>query len=115
MSAASSSGGGAGVPHLDIDPFSIAFFDDLHPAQEALREAGPLVYLDKWKIYGVARHAEVHAVLNDPATFCSSRGVGLSDFARRRHGVPRASFSKPIRRSIPVPARCSAMCCRRPR
>jgi len=64
---------GSGVPHLDIDPFSIQFFDDLHPAQEQLREAGPLVYLDKWKIYGVARHAEVHAVLNDPDTFCSSR------------------------------------------
>ncbi len=43
---------------------------------------GPLVYLDKWSVYGVARHAEVHAVLNDPATFCSSRGVGLSDFAK---------------------------------
>ena len=70
----------AGVPHLDVDPFSIEFFDDPYPDPGTLREAGPLVYLDKWKVYGVARHAEVHAVLNDPATFCSSRGVGLSDF-----------------------------------
>jgi cytochrome P450 len=30
----------------------------------------------------VARYAEVHAVLNDPLTFCSSRGVGLSDFKK---------------------------------
>src|SRR6202790_2840588 len=81
-------GGTAALPHLDIDPFSIEFFDDLHPAQEQLREAGPLVYLDKWKIYGVARHAEVHAVLNDPATFCSSRGVGLSDFAKEKPWRP---------------------------
>lgn len=41
-----------------------------------------MVYLDKWNVYGVARYAEVHAVLNDPATFCSSRGVGLSDFKK---------------------------------
>jgi cytochrome P450 len=90
MSATSSSvtDGGAGVPHLDIDPFSIEFFDDLHPAQQQLRDAGPLVYLDKWKVYGVARHAEVHAVLNDPATFCSSRGVGLSDFAKEKPWRP---------------------------
>src|SRR3954471_14113704 len=91
MSAASSSvadGSGVGVPHLDIDPFSIEFFDDLHPAQQRMREAGPLIYLDAWNVYGVARYAEVHAVLNDPATFCSSRGVGLSDFAKEKPWRP---------------------------
>src|SRR3954463_9616977 len=91
MSAASSSvadGSGAGVPHLDIDPFSIAFFDDLHPAQQRMREAGPLIYLDAWNVYGVARYAEVHAVLNAPAPFCSSRGVGLSDFAKEKPWRP---------------------------
>ena len=76
------------LPHLDIDPFSIEFFDDLYPTQERLREAGPLVYLDKWNVYGVARYAEVHAVLNDPLTFCSSRGVGLSDFAKEKPWRP---------------------------
>ena len=83
-----SSAGGAAVPHLSLDPFSIEYFDDLHPSQERLREAGPLVYLDKWKVYGVARYAEVHAVLNDPATFCSSRGVGLSDFSKEKPWRP---------------------------
>ena len=83
-----SSASGTAVPHLSLDPFSIEYFDDLHPSQERLREAGPLVYLDKWKVYGVARHAEVHAVLNDPATFCSSRGVGLSDFSKEKPWRP---------------------------
>jgi 4-methoxybenzoate monooxygenase (O-demethylating) len=68
--------------HLDIDPFAIEFFENPYPAQEALREAGPVVFLDKWKVFGVARYAEVHAVLNDLLTFCSSRGVGLSDFKK---------------------------------
>src|SRR4029077_7760140 len=75
-------------PHLDVAPFSIEFFDDPHSSHEVLREAGPLVYLDKWSVYGVARYAEVHAVLNDPVTFCSSRGVGLSDFAKEKPWRP---------------------------
>jgi 4-methoxybenzoate monooxygenase (O-demethylating) len=74
--------GATAAPHLDIDPFAIEFFENPYPAQEALREAGPVVFLDKWKVFGVARYAEVHAVLNDPLTFCSSRGVGLSDFKK---------------------------------
>ncbi len=75
---------------LDVDPFSIEFFDDPYPTHETLREAGPVVYLDKWGVYGVARYAEVHAVLNDPLTFCSSRGVGLSDFAKEKPWRPQS-------------------------
>src|SRR5207244_2301327 len=55
-----------------------------------LREAGPLGWLAKWGGYGVARNAEVHAVLNDPLTFCSSRGVGLSDFAKEKPWRPQS-------------------------
>ena len=76
------------VPHLDVDPFAIEFFESPYPAQEALREAGPIVYLDKWNAYGVARYTEVRAVLNDPITFCSSRGVGLSDFKKEKPWRP---------------------------
>ncbi|VIO66472.1 Cytochrome p450 CYP199A2 [Bradyrhizobium ivorense] len=79
---------GTSVPHLDVDPFALEFFADPFPTHERLREAGPVVYLDKWNVYGVARHAEVHAVLNDPATFCSSRGVGLSDFSKEKPWRP---------------------------
>lgn len=76
------------IPRLDVDPFSIAFFDDPFPHHERLREAGPLVRLPQWNVHGVARYAEVHAVLNDPQTFCSSRGVGLSDFAKEKPWRP---------------------------
>src|SRR4051812_35533028 len=90
MSASSSPeiNGSSAVPHLDVDPFAMDFFADPYPTHELLREAGPVVYLDKWNVYGVARHAEVHAVLNDPAAFCSSRGVGLSDFAKEKPWRP---------------------------
>src|SRR5215831_13730945 len=81
-------GGSSAVPHLDVDPFAIEFFADPFPTHDVLREAGPVVYLDKWNVYGVARYAEVHAVLNDPMTFCSSRGVGLSDFKKEKPWRP---------------------------
>jgi cytochrome P450 len=86
--ADASSGSPPSIPHLDIDPFAIDFFENPYPAQEALRDAGQVVYLDKWNVYGVARYAEVHAVLNDPLTFCSSRGVGLSDFKKEKPWRP---------------------------
>src|SRR5262245_11999175 len=76
------------APSVDIDPFSIAFFDDLYPAHEVLRETAPVVWIDRWKVHGAARYAEVHGILNDPQTFCSSRGVGLSDFAKERPWRP---------------------------
>jgi 4-methoxybenzoate monooxygenase (O-demethylating) len=78
----------AGVPTAALDPFSFDFLRDPHPAHEALREAGPVVWLEKYGAYAVARHAEVRQVLNDPATFCSSRGVGLSDFQREKPWRP---------------------------
>lgn len=78
----------ARIPGLGVDPFAIEFFENPYPAQQALREAGPVVHLDKWNVYGVARYAEVYAVLNDPPTFCSSRGVGLSDFAKEKPWRP---------------------------
>jgi cytochrome P450 len=71
-----------GVPIADIDPFSHDFLSDPYPSHHALREAGPVVWLERYSIWTVARYAEVHATLSDWQTFCSSRGVGMSDFAR---------------------------------
>lgn len=70
------------APVLALDPFSAPFFDDPFPAHERLREAGPVVFLPAINSFAVARHAEVTSVLKDHASFCSSRGVGLADFAR---------------------------------
>src|SRR4051794_9272767 len=79
-------------PDGEADPFSTEIFENPHPIREVLRDAGAVVHLRKWKVCGVARHAEVHAVLNDPWIFCSSRGVGLSDYAKS------ASAQKPVHR-----------------
>jgi hypothetical protein len=76
------------APAMDLDPFSTAFFDDPFPAHHALREAGPVVRLPAIGAWGVARHAEVTAVLTDWASFCSSRGVGLADFKKEKPWRP---------------------------
>ena len=68
----------------DVDPFSIEFFEDPHRVHEELREAGPVVQLSRYDCWAVARYAEVHAILNDWRTFCSGRGVGMSDFAKEK-------------------------------
>jgi cytochrome P450 len=73
-----------GVPVLDIDPFCAAYFDDPYSYQEQMRESGPFFWLSQYGIGAVARYDIVRDTLMDWRTFCSSRGVGMEDFAR--HG-----------------------------
>ncbi|WP_376090454.1 cytochrome P450 [Roseomonas sp. CCTCC AB2023176] len=72
------------IPESDLDPFDASYFEDPYPAQDALREAGPVVHLSRHGIYAAARFAEVKAILEDWATFSSARGVGIQDFHRER-------------------------------
>lgn len=78
----------AGLPVSDIDPYSPEYLADPYSFHEALREAGPAVWLATYDVVLMARYEEVRAALEDPATFCSSRGVGLSDFAREEPWRP---------------------------
>jgi 4-methoxybenzoate monooxygenase (O-demethylating) len=71
-------------PVSALDPFSKAYLADPHPAQEALREAGPVVRLTRYDVWAVARYQEVYDVLNDWRTYSSARGAGLSDFKKEK-------------------------------
>lgn len=73
---------------LDIDPFGEAFLAEPYVFHHTLRDAGPVVWLRKYGIYGAARYDEVAAALKDHETFCSGRGVGLADFAREEPWRP---------------------------
>ena len=80
------------APTSDADPFCAAYFDNPFPVHAALRDAGPAVLLTRYGIYAIARFADVRAMLLDPATFCSARGVGIHDWARENPGGhPRSS------------------------
>src|SRR6516165_1657063 len=78
------------APVSDVDPFCRDFFENPFPAHQELREAGPAVRLSRYGVWAVARYAEVHRVLNDWETFCSSRGAGLTDFAREQPWRPKS-------------------------
>lgn len=75
----------AEIPHVDVDPFSDEMIDEPYAMHEVVREAGPVVYLPKYDLITVARHAEVQSVLMNHQTFISSAGVGLANF---RHEAP---------------------------
>ena len=72
----------SGAFSLAIDPFSDDFLADPYAHHAALRDKGPVVWLESIGVFAMARHAEVQAALRDHETFCSGRGVGLADFAR---------------------------------
>src|ERR1700761_3821192 len=65
-----------------VDPFSHAFLENPYPHHEAMREAGPVVWLEHYGIWAMARHQEVRAALTDWQGYCSGAGVGLSDFRK---------------------------------
>jgi 4-methoxybenzoate monooxygenase (O-demethylating) len=69
-------------PVSSVDPFSNEFLTDPYPHHQTLREAGPVVWLERYGIWAMARHQEVRDALTDYQTYCSSAGVGLSDFRK---------------------------------
>ncbi|MCW2676613.1 MAG: cytochrome [Modestobacter sp.] len=69
-----------GLPVSDADPFSHEVLEDPTPFHAQLRDAGPVVYLDRYDVYAFGRHEQVHAALVDWQQFQSAAGVGLSNF-----------------------------------
>jgi len=75
-------------PVSSLDPFADDFLAEPYPFYEELREAGPVVWLERYGLWACARHAEVQAVLSDWETFSSAAGVGIDDFRRSKPWRP---------------------------
>lgn len=71
-----------------IDPFSDDFLTDPYDGLESLRDAGAAVWLRSYGVWAVARFEDVTRGLSDHAAFCSSAGVGLSDFRKEKPWRP---------------------------
>jgi cytochrome P450 len=80
----------AGVPVLELDPFSNELLLDPYPYHARLREAGPVVWLAKYGIYATGRHEQVRQVLNDHEAYISSAGVGLANFHKEPPFRPKS-------------------------
>lgn len=68
------------APVIDIDPFSDDYILNPYPYHARLRDGGPVVRLKQWNVHATGRHELVRAVLEDPVTYCSGAGVGISNF-----------------------------------
>ena len=77
-----------GVTSLDIDPFSDEFLAEPYPFHERMREAGAVVWLERYGLYASARHIEVTEGLTNWQVFCSGAGVGIDDFRRSKPWRP---------------------------
>ena len=73
-------GTAAACPRSEVDPYSGEFLADPFPFLAQLRDAGPVVYLDRYGVFAVARHEQVQAVLKDPLVFSSAAGAGITNF-----------------------------------
>jgi 4-methoxybenzoate monooxygenase (O-demethylating) len=73
-----------GVPVISADPFSLENLIDPHDLHEQMRVAGPVVYLDSYGIWGMARYEQVNAALKGWETFSSAAGAGLSNFRKEK-------------------------------
>src|SRR5262249_24541699 len=78
------------TPVSAVDPFSLESLTNPYPFHEELREAGPVVWLERYGIWAMARHEDVRAspVAGDPC--CPSGGGGRSDSGREMPGRPRS-------------------------
>ena len=70
------------APVLDIDPYAIDVLRDPYAFHEALREAGPIVFIKPHGVYAVGRHAEAKVVLADHARFTNAGGIGIQDIRK---------------------------------
>src|SRR5439155_8282180 len=66
------------IPLTDPDFYT----GDFHPVLAELRARGPVHWHDELGLWAVVGHDAVLAVSRDPATFCSGRGILLSDRER---------------------------------
>ena len=67
-----------GAPTLPIDLYAPAVLRDSRATFAAIREAGPVVYLPRHRMYAIGRFDDVRAALRDDEVFISGKGVAAN-------------------------------------
>jgi cytochrome P450 len=67
------------TPAYPHDLFTDAVLAQPHEHFRALRDLGPVVWLEAHEMYAIPRYEEARAALIDAQTFCSGQGVALND------------------------------------
>jgi cytochrome P450 len=76
----------AGVPAYEPDLYSASAIRDPHPHYARLRGLGPVVWLNKQRVYALPRYDQCKAALRADNTFISGEGVALNPIANRLSG-----------------------------
>ncbi|WP_188756885.1 cytochrome P450 [Microbacterium album] len=74
-----------GAAALDLDPFSIESLSDFHAVDEAIREAGDIVFLPQYGVWFTGRYEVVERVFRDYETFESSAGTGMTNIKQKEN------------------------------
>ena len=61
------------APVVSLDPYAMDVLEDPIPFYRELLDAGPVVYFEKYGVYGVGRYAELREVVTD---YFPSSGTG---------------------------------------
>ncbi|GAA1218159.1 cytochrome P450 [Pseudonocardia alaniniphila] len=72
----------------DLDPFSLDMIRDPYPAYEAIREAGPVVRLERYGTWASARYGAIRSILLDSPSFCSGAGTGFTNLNEEKGWRP---------------------------
>jgi cytochrome P450 len=67
------------APASDVDIYADEHIIEPYGAYRELRDAGPIVWMNRYQAWAVARYENVREVLKDFDTFSSGRGVALND------------------------------------
>lgn len=67
-----------GVPSLDVDLYAAPVLEDSRALFGQIREAGPVVWLPRHRMYAIGRFDELRAALRDGDTFLSGQGVAAN-------------------------------------
>lgn len=74
------------IPTTDIDLWSDETLLDPYPAHAALRELGPVVWMERYGAYVVTHFEEARAALRAWSTYASGRGVFMNEPSNERLG-----------------------------
>ncbi|CAM3987136.1 cytochrome P450 [Smaragdicoccus niigatensis] len=69
------------VPSVDVDLYGPKAIGDPQPVYRQIRDAGPVVWLPRHRMWAMGRFDDVRDALRDDVTFRSSRGVAANPVA----------------------------------
>lgn len=74
------------APTYSHDLWTDEVLVDPYPHYRALRDLGPVVWLEAHDVYALPRFEEARAALHSASTYCSGRGVAFNDAANQMAG-----------------------------